>query len=64
MWLWKGNMLVLVLYGMVDEVILEYVFIDWVSVCDVVGSIMGVIDGLFVSDWFVFWCCCELVGNG
>ena len=62
--LWKGNTLVPVSYGTVDEVILEHVPTDWASARDVVGSIMGAIDGLLASDWFVFWRCRELVGNG
>ncbi|CAJ0718189.1 hypothetical protein P3T32_003194 [Ralstonia sp. GP73] len=62
--LWKGNTLVPVSYGTVDEVILEQVPTDWASARDVVGSIMGAIDGLLASDWFVFWRCRELVGNG
>jgi hypothetical protein len=45
-------------------VILEHVPTDWASARDVVGSIMGAIDGLLASDWFVFWRCRELVGNG
>ena len=62
--LWKGNTLVPVSYGTVDEVILEHVPTDWASARDVVGSIMGAIDGLLASDWFVFWRCRELVGSG
>lgn len=62
--LWKGNTLVPVSYGTVDEVILEHVPTDWASARDVVGSIMSAIDGLLASDWFVFWRCRELVGNG
>lgn len=62
--LWKGNTLVPVSYATVDEVILEHVPTDWASARDVVGSIMGAIDGLLASDWFVFWRCRELVGNG
>ena len=62
--LWKGNTLVPVSYATVDEVILEHVPTDWASARDVVGSIMGAIDGLLASDWFVFWRCRELGGNG
>ncbi|MDO3576009.1 DUF1835 domain-containing protein [Ralstonia pseudosolanacearum] len=62
--LWKGNTLVPVSYATVDEVILEHVPTDWASAHDVVASIMGAIDGLLASDWFVFWRCRELVGSG
>ena len=48
--LWKGNTLVPVSYGTVDEVILEHVPTDWASARDVVGSIMGAIDGLLASE--------------
>jgi hypothetical protein len=37
---------------------------DWTPAAQVVGSVMGAIEGLLASDWFVFWRCRELVSTG
>ncbi|HVL09774.1 MAG TPA: DUF1835 domain-containing protein [Burkholderiaceae bacterium] len=62
--LWKGNTLVPAAYYNVDEVILEYTPREWAPAIEVVTSIMGKIEGLLATDWFVFWRCRELIGNG
>lgn len=62
--LWKGNTLVPAAYHTVDEVILERAPLEWTPASQVVGSILGAIEGLLASDWFVFWRCRELIGAG
>lgn len=62
--LWKGNTLVPAAYHTVDEVIMEFAPEAWTPAAEVVGSVMGAIEGLLASDWFVFWRCRELIGMG
>lgn len=62
--LWKGNTLVPAAYHNVDDVILERAPADWTPAAQVVGSVMGAVEGLLTSDWFVFWRCRELVSTG
>lgn len=62
--LWKGNTLVPASYHIVDEVILEHTPREWASAIEVITRIMGKIEGLLASDWFVFWRCRELIGGG
>lgn len=62
--LWKGNTLVPAAYHNIDDVILERAPEDWTPAAQVVGSVMGAIEGLLASDWFVFWRCRELVSTG
>ncbi len=62
--LWKGNTLVPAAYHTVDDVILERAPAEWTPAAQVVGSVMGAIEGLLASDWFVFWRCRELVSTG
>ncbi|MGO4329728.1 DUF1835 domain-containing protein [Cupriavidus sp. 2TAF22] len=62
--LWKGNTLVPAAYHTVDEVILERAPLEWAPAAQVVGAVMGAIEGLLASDWFVFWRCRELIGAG
>ncbi|CAG2150816.1 hypothetical protein LMG19282_03858 [Cupriavidus campinensis] len=62
--LWKGNTLVPAAYHNVDDVILERAPEDWKPAAEVVASVMGAIEGLLASDWFVFWRCRELIGTG
>jgi hypothetical protein len=62
--LWKGNTLVPAAYHNVDDVILERAPEDWKPAAEVVASVMGAIEGLLASDWFVFWRCRELISTG
>jgi len=62
--LWKGNTLVPAAYHTVDDVILEHCPAEWTPAAQVVGGVMGAIEGLLASDWFVFWRCRELIGTG
>lgn len=62
--LWKGNTLVPAAYHTVDDVILERCPAAWTPAAQVVGGVMGAVEGLLASDWFVFWRCRELIGTG
>lgn len=62
--IWKGNTLVAAAYHMVDEIILARMTTEWTSAQVVVAGAMAAIPDLLASDWFVFWRCRELVGNG
>ncbi|MBY4898983.1 DUF1835 domain-containing protein [Cupriavidus sp. AU9028] len=62
--LWKGNTLVPAAYHTVDDVILERAPVEWTPAVEVIAAIMGAIDGLLASDWFLFWRCRELIGAG
>jgi len=62
--LWKGNTIVPAAYHTVDDVILDRTPDDWTPAIQVVGSVMGAVDGLLASDWFVFWRCRELISAG
>jgi hypothetical protein len=62
--LWKGNTLVPAAYHTIDELILEHAPLEWVPAAQLVGGVMGAIEGLLASDWFVFWRCRELTSAG
>ncbi|RDK08402.1 DUF1835 domain-containing protein [Cupriavidus lacunae] len=62
--LWKGNTLVPAAYHTIDDIIMERAPSDWTAAAQVVGSVMGAIEGLLASDWFVFWRCRELIAMG
>ena len=62
--LWKGNTLVPAAYHSIDDIIMDRAPADWTPAAQVVGSVMGAIEGLLASDWFVFWRCRELISTG
>ncbi len=62
--LWKGNTLVPAAYHTVDDVILERAPLEWTPASELIGGILGGIEGLLASDWFLFWRCRELIGAG
>ena len=62
--LWKGNTLVPAAYHTVDDVILERAPLEWTPASELIGGILGGIEGLLASDWFLFWRCRDLIGAG